>query len=191
MADLIVTVALIGWGLITFGAVTHIWHYDNLRRLLAMHVAKPDAAAAMLVATETAVAMAIPVGMFGSSTFRVTGSATGVVLGVAFTVWIARLLITGSDLPCACSFSDAPTTIWSLARAACVIASGLPLLVSGAHIAALDAAETFTAHAVGLAVAGAIYTLPEAVSWPRASTALLARAEAHSRDTMSATSPSR
>jgi hypothetical protein len=94
--------------------------------------------------------------------------------------WIARLLLTGSDLPCACSFSQAPTSLWSFARSVCVGLVGLFGLVTfpDAHDTA-GLSERVAILVVGWAVAAAIFVLPEAITWPPASKALLARVDAH------------
>lgn len=168
-------VGAIGWGLITVGAFTHLWHHVRLRELLAMHVSNARLAAAVLVLLEAALAGVLAAGVLTDASWLPVPGVVGGALGLAFTGWIARLLLTHSSLPCACSFSAAPTSGWSLLRAAAVIATaglawagdGLPL---GDRIAALI---------VGLAFATALYVLPESLAWPTAAQAQLARLDSH------------
>ncbi len=165
----------IGWGLLTFGAITHVWHHARLRELLALHVDREVALALALTAAEVGFAVAIPVLVLADSGALVfTAGAAGLMAG-GFIVWIARLLTSGSELPCACSFAETPTTVWSLARAA---ATALVTLLA---LAALpDRIEaSISTMAVGLAVGGVVFVLPEALAWPAASKAMLARIDAH------------
>jgi len=169
--------AAVGWGLLACGATTHLWHQERLRELMAMHFDHERVPAAALTATEGLLAISIPVALLLNQTslLRVLAVA-GLVLAVGFATWIARLLVTGSDLPCACSFSSAPTSVWSLARACAV---GL-VAIFGIELSTTPTApEHIATLAVGWAVASAIFVLPEAVSWPEPSRALLARVDAH------------
>ena len=94
------------------------------------------------------------------------------VLAIGFMAWIARLLLTKSDLPCACSFSEGPTSIWSFARSVCVGLVGVFTLVAGPdQLDATTLGERVAILAVGCAVASAIFVLPEAITWPPASKA--------------------
>lgn len=167
----------IGWGLLAFGSITHVWHHRRLRALLAMHLDHERTPAVLLIAVEVLLSIAIPVAfVFDHDVLRwLSVGAGGLALG--FVVWIARLLVTGSDLPCACSFSEAPTSPWSLARALCVTLVLLFAAVGGDSSATTS--EQIATLAVGWAVAGAIFVVPEALTWPSASRALLTRVDAH------------
>lgn len=172
-----VVLGAIGWGLIAIGAVTHVWHHDRLRDLLGRHLDADRPAAAALVTIELAITAGILVGIIVDAPWLPIIALLGTALAVGFVVWIGRLLITGSELPCACSFSSAPTSIWSLARALAV----LPVVaLTVADIGSLDIADRGAAMAVGLAAASSIYVLPEALGWPEFSQAQLSRLDSHS-----------
>lgn len=168
----------IGWGLLACGAVTHIWHHGRLRQLLAMHLDHERVPAVALTTIEAALALAIPLAVLADLDWLRWLAVAALVLALGFAGWIARLLATGSDLPCACSFSEAPTSRWSLARALCVALVGAYVFVDPATGDA-DTALQIATLVVGWAVAAAIFVLPEAISWPPASRALLLRVEAH------------
>lgn len=166
----------VGWGLLACGAASHLVHYARFRELLALHLDHEKLPAMAIVASELFLVVAIPVGLFlGAGWLTPLAIAAG-LLGLGFVVWIARLLLQDSVLPCACSFSAAPTSQWSLLRASCVL-----LVVSYAFVAtdAPSASATSIATlAVGLAVAAAIFVMPEALGWPPASKALMQRVDA-------------
>ena len=168
----------IGWGLLVFGAITHTWHHRQLRKLLAMHLDHERIPALALTMIEAGLAVAIAIAFLGDFAALTWFALAALVLASGFIVWIARLLLSNSELPCACSFSEAPTTVWSLARAVCVALVGLLVFANGAS-GELDSAERVATLAVGWAVASAIFVLPEALSWPEASRAILARVDAH------------
>ena len=164
-----------GWGLITVGAITHVWHHDRLRRLLALHLPFERGAAGALAGTEVALGIGLFVAVLTEAWWLGTLAACGLLVGLGFTAWIARLLLTGSTLPCACSFSDAPTTAWSLVRAIAVTSVGLLGFVDDT----LTGGEVLAGFAVGLAAAAALYVLPESLAWPQATRAQLARLDSH------------
>ena len=168
----------IGWGLLACGAITHVWHHGRLRELVAMHLDHERPVALAITAAELLLAIAIPLLAIAESELLQAAALAATLLAVGFFVWIARLLATGSDLPCACSFSAAPTSIWSLLRAACVGLVVLLVLNAGTNEAftRVDHLATFV---VGWAIAAAIFVLPEALGWPESSRALMARVEAH------------
>ncbi len=174
----------IGWGLIAVGAVTHLWHHDRLRDLLGRHLDADRAGAAALVSAEVLLTVAIAVGVIIDASWLLVVALAGAGLGFGFIAWIARLLVTGSELPCACSFSSAPTSLWSLARAIVVITVAL---LAFADVGALTAPERVAALAVGLGAAAAIYVLPEALGWPEFSRAQLARLDSHAPTRRTAT----
>ena len=169
----------IGWGLLACGSITHIWHHRRLQDLLAMHFDNERPFAFALTAVEVALTIALPIAFITNHQSLGWLALAASVLALGFMVWIARLLITGSDLPCACSFSDTPTTIWSFARSLCVGLVACFALVTTAAIDGAGAAEQVATLAVGWGVAAAIFVLPEAVTWPTASKALMARVDAH------------
>ena len=179
----------IGWGLLACGSITHIWHHRQLRRLLGMHLDHERVPAAALTAVETALTVAIAVAFLTGHSSLPWLALAGMALAAGFIVWIARLLLTESDLPCACSFSEAPTSVWSFARSLCVALVGCLALVNTAWIDAgfissasppdWDTGSRVAVLLVGWALASTIFVLPEALTWPDASKALLARVDAH------------
>jgi len=167
----------VGWGLLAIGAVTHVWHHERLRTLLALHLDKERVPAAALTVSEVALVVAIAWQLLTNGSALPFFAIAAGVLAAGFMVWIGRLLVTGSQLPCACSFSEAPTTIWSLARSVCV---GLIALLAFSDTGGDAATSTLAATmAVGAALASAIFVTPEALTWPAASRALMARVDAH------------
>lgn len=169
----------IGWGLFAVGAITHLFDLDRLRELLTVHVRQPRPLALLLVGGEALIALGLLVGLVLANRFVLVifGIAAGLV-GVAFTAWVGRLLATGSDLPCACSFSAAPTSWWSLLRAAGVITS-----VALVGATADGGAELVAALVTGAAVAVALYVLPDALAWPQFGRDMMERIEAHANST--------
>lgn len=164
----------IGWGLLAIGAITHVWHHERLRELLALHLDHERVPAALLTCAEVGLAVLLPVAYAVDAIPVLPVVAAASVLAVGFCFWIARLLLARSDLPCACSFSSAPTSLWSLARAVAAL-SVLGLAAGSSASTAL----TIATFAVGMAAAGAIFVLPDALAWPTASRAQLTRAQAH------------
>jgi len=174
---MIIVLGAIGWGLIAIGAVTHVWHHDRLRDLLGRHLDADRAAAAALVSAEVIITLGIAIAIMLDAPWLPILAIVGTALGVGFVAWIGRLLATGSELPCACSFSSAPTSGWSLARALAVI----PIVaLAVADIDSVAVADRLAALAVGLAAAASIYVLPEALGWPEFSQAQLSRLDSHS-----------
>lgn len=167
----------VGWGLLACGAITHVWHHRRLRQLIGMHLDHERVPAIGLTTLECMLAVALPITLLTDHDALRWVALGSLVLALGFVAWIARLLATGSELPCACSFSESPTTGWSLARSCCVALVGLYLLVD-ADPAAASSTRVATL-AVGWALGSAIFVTPEAISWPRASRALLARVDAH------------
>jgi len=165
----------VAWGLIVFAAAGHIWHQNRLMQLLAVYTDHERPAAVALVIIEVLVAVAVPASLFVSDIALAATAIVLALLGIAFTAWIARLLATGSDRPCACSFSTGPTSPWSLLRSLLLI-GGLGLLTTSE----VSGAEIIATLAVGLAIASAIFVLPESLTWPEASRAQLARMQSHS-----------
>lgn len=165
----------IGWGLLACGAASHVVHHRRFRELLALHVDRERIPALAIVAGELALVVAIPVALFTGASVLTPLAIAATVLGLGFVAWITRLLLQGSTLPCACSFSAAPTSRWSLARATCVLlVAGYVFTSSHADVST----QTVATLVVGLAVAAAIFVVPEAVGWPPASKALMQRVEA-------------
>lgn len=166
-------IGAIGWGLLAWGASSHLTHPKVLADQLGAHMTNPRPAALALIAAEAALAAAIPIAaLTGRSALMPLAVAAG-MLGVGFTFWVLRLLSSGSTLPCACSFSAHPPTRWSLVRALAVVG------VAGFAVPrpSGSAAEMVLTLVVGLAVGGAIYVLPEALQWPPALRAQMARFE--------------
>ncbi|MEM7092880.1 MAG: MauE/DoxX family redox-associated membrane protein [Actinomycetota bacterium] len=176
MSDALVVIGAIGWGLLALGGITHLWHFDRLRELIAMHVDRDLAAATALVAMETGLAVALAIAALTDAGWLPVIAATAGLVGLGFTAWIARLLATDSDLPCACSFSVGPTSRWSLVRALSIVAT---VALAWAPWDQVNRPDVVVAAAVGAAVAGALFVLPEALSWPPAARGHLARLDAH------------
>lgn len=174
---MILLVGGIGWGLLTIGAITHIWHQTRLRELLVAHTDHERAAAAALTAVEVGLAISLPIALASRGVALAVLSVAATVVGLGFVAWIARLLASGSSLPCACSFSSGPTSRWSLARAGAIVATGA-LAFSDQH----SSSVTITTLATALAVAAALFVVPEAMQWPAATRAQLARLDAYAPD---------
>lgn len=171
--------ASVGWGLLAIGAITHIWHHGRLRYLIGMHIDHERVPALALTGVEAVLAIGIPVAWIAGWRALTIFALVGGIVGFVFVLWIARLLFSNSELPCACSFSEAPTTGWSLARAGMVPLVVLFGLVPDVGVENVATAEALTTLIVGLALASAIFVLPEAISWPDASRALMARVDAY------------
>jgi len=167
----------VGWGLLATAAVTHLWHHRRLRELLAMHLDHERIPAAALVAAELLLVIGLAATWLADHPARTPLGHTAVLVAAVFMAWILRLLTSGSELPCACSFSAAPTSWWSFARAACVALAGFIALAPASP--EQDHATIIATLAVGWALAAALYVLPEALGWPGASQALLTRVDAH------------
>lgn len=169
----------VGWGLLACGAASHLVHHARFRELLALHLDRERVPALMLALCEVSLVVAIPIALFANSRWLTLLAAGAALLGLGFVAWIARLLVKGSTLPCACSFSQAPTSGWSLARASGVllVAGYLFSSTSGGTPAADSTLQVATLF-VGLAIASALFVLPEALGWPPASKAVMKRVEA-------------
>ena len=115
-----ILVAAVGWGLIATGALSHVWHHRRLRALLGRHFEADRPMAFALTVVEVALAVGIPLALLTGSGLLSAFSVAGGGLALGFAVWVGRLLSSGSDLPCACSFSEAPPNRWSLLRAIAV-----------------------------------------------------------------------
>ncbi len=166
----------IGWGLIAIGAITHVWHHERLRDLVGRHLDADRSAALALVVAEVTITAAVALGVLLDGSWLPLAAIGGGLLAIGFVIWIARLLATGSELPCACSFSAAPTSVWSLARAMAVLSISL---LWATDPASATVGDRVVALAVGLALAGAIYVLPESLGWPDYARAQLARLDSH------------
>ena len=153
-----------GWGLFTVGAVTHLLDLERLTFLLSSHTVRfAGIAARLLVAVETSLAVAMPVGFFAfGQTLASVVAAAGALLAIGFTVWVLRLIVTKSALPCACSFSSAPPTPWSLARSAATALIGFFALADPGTWSN-DLATLLVGGAIGVV----IFVAPDAVVWPQ------------------------
>ena len=155
-----------GWGLFIIGALVHVRHRRRLADLLVLHTRHADALAPVVVALELVISIGLVVTWtIGFRAGTVVLALAGLAIGLGFVGWVSRLLLSDSDLPCACSFSSAPTTIWSLVRSAATLLVGLAALAPDR--AAQPGAEFAATLLAGLAVAAAIYVLPESLSWHR------------------------
>lgn len=181
VTELLVAVALVGWSLLSVGAASHLRHFESLVDQLGNHVAldRPRSVrlsrsrllARVLLLTEAAAALAVPIVLaFGSPSLRTGVGIIGGLIGAAFTTWIGRLLLVGSDLPCACSSSDRPASVWSLVRSIPVMG-----MVAMAFLGSRELPPNWLALAlVALAVGQALYVLPDAMSWPDFSRRMIA-----------------
>lgn len=159
---MILLLSSIGWGLFAAGAITHAVHASRLSELLGLHFARAATLAPALIAVEAVIALGLPLAFFAELSAMVAAIAIlAFVVAAAFTLWVTRLLLTDSDLPCACSFSSAPTSQWSVVRSAgCLFAALFPLATS------VSAAQDIATLLTGGAIALAIFVLPDALSWP-------------------------
>lgn len=159
---MILLLSSIGWGLFAAGAITHALHATRLRELLGLHFARAGTLAPALIAVEAVIAVGLPIAYFaGQAAAIIAIAAIAFVFAIAFTAWVVRLLLTDSELPCACSFSSAPTTHWSVLRSAgCLFTALFPLAVTAS--VGQDIATMLT----GAAIAVALFVLPDAMSWP-------------------------
>lgn len=165
MDSLILALGVAGWGLFLIGAISHLSHFERLIDLLVLHFRSPRPAAIALVAAEVAIAALIPMGLLlGLQPIVRLTALAGAVVGAAFAAWVLRLFLSDSTLPCACSFSSAPTTLWSVIRATGTVAIGLL-----AFVADQPTTLVLTALAVGAAAGTAGFVLPDALSWPEES----------------------
>lgn len=168
-------VGTISWGLIGVGAAAHLRHPGHLADLLRVHTQHAAAAARVLTGVETAIAVAVVVGLIGGvSAALQTAAIAGAALGVGFTAWVLRLYLSDSDLPCACSWSTAPTSAWSVARAVAVVPVGLLVFVGEP-----GGAQAAASLVIGAAAGTIAFLVPEALAWPEESIRLrdLARSE--------------
>lgn len=175
---MILLAVTIGWGLVAFSLIGHLWHHDRLRLLLSRHIDNDRGGAAALTALEIAVVIAVPVSL-ATGRYATPIAIAGLLLAVGFGAWVLRLVLSDSTLPCACSYSDAPPSWWSVARAVLVGLIGLIVISEPAESSSLTVA-TFV---VGAAVGAALFLLPDAMSWPTTSRAALARLDAHAPTT--------
>jgi len=159
---MILLLSSIGWGLFAAGAITHAVHATRLSELLGLHFAGARRLAPVLIAVEALIAITLPIAYFADlGVLLALAAAVAFVVAAAFTAWVTRLLLTDSQLPCACSFSSAPTSQWSVIRSAgCLFAALFPLATSAST--GIGIATLLT----GGAVAVAVFVLPDAMSWP-------------------------
>lgn len=163
---MILLLGAIGWGLFVAGAGTHLMHRSRLEELLRSHVRAARPASMFVVAFESLLAIALPLTFFAGWVSARQGLAVAAVLaGVGFTLWVSRLVVSKSSLPCACSFSSAPPTWWSVLRSAATMLAGLFVLNGVAatdRALSNDVATLLTGAALGVA----LYVLPDALTWP-------------------------
>lgn len=159
---MIVLLSAVGWGLFTVGAVTHAIHWDRLVHLLRGHVGRPVRLARLLVGLEAALAVTLPVTyLAGIGSAVIAAAVVAGLVAAGFTIFVMRLLLHGSELPCACSFSAGPTTGWSLMRSAATLTAALI-----AFAPEPDGSSTVATLLVGAALGAVIFVLPDALSWP-------------------------
>ena len=158
-------VGAVGWSLFAFGALVHIWHYDRFGDLVSLHFHRSRPLALGVVGAEALLALVIPVAFAtGLSALLMAACVLAAALGAGFAAWVGRLVLSGSQLPCACSYSAEPASPWSLAR------SLATLLVLAFAFAPHSGAATDTATiAVGAALGVALFVVPDALAWPAAS----------------------
>jgi len=176
---MILLLGSIGWGLFAAGALSHGTHLDRLETLLQSHTERSRAASRLLVATEISLAVAFPLAVLAVPALLSVVAVVGFVLALGFTAWVLRLKLTGSALPCACSFASTPTTWASVGRAGATMSIGVAAFATP-DVLGNDLATLVT----GAAAALALYLLPDALAWPQFSTAMKQYAEAHPGPTM-------
>lgn len=152
----------IGWGLVATGTLGHLRHPEQLTEALRVHTTHARIAGRLLIGAELVITVVVAAALIADSTpLLAIAALAGAVLGLGFTAWVLRLLLSNSDLPCACSFSSAPTSGWSVVRAGAVVSIGLLALGSTA-----TTAETLAALVVGAAMGLALFLVPDALAWP-------------------------
>jgi len=176
---MILLLGSIGWGLFLAGALSHLTHLDRLEELLGPHTQHSRAASRLLAGAETTLALAFPVGVLLASALLTFAAVAGFVLATGFTLWVLRLKLSGSTLPCACSFAATPTTWKAVARAAATMLIGAALFASPTGVT--DDLPTLL---TGAAAAMAVYLLPDALTWPEFSFAMKQYADRHPGPTM-------
>ena len=158
-------VGSVGWSLFAFGALTHIVHHRRFLNLISLHLRHARPVAFGVVLAESALAIIIPVAWATDMTALLAAACiAAALLGAAFAVWVGRLVLSGSQLPCACSYSSAPASPASLARSL-----GTLLVLAFAFAEHAGAATNLATVAVGAATGVAIFALPDAIAWPSAS----------------------
>lgn len=165
---MILLLGAVGWSLFAFGALVHIWHHRRFRDLVSLHFRHSEQLALAVVVAEALLALVIPVAFgLGVDSLLLAACGLAAVLGGGFSIWVGRLVLSGSQLPCACSFSAEPASGWSFLR------SLGTLLVLGFVFADHSGAATDLATiAAGTAIGSALFTLPDALAWPATSVAL-------------------
>ena len=154
----------VGWSMFAFGAAFHIWHYGRFEDLISLHFRRARALSRGLVLAEALLAVVIPIAFgFGLSNLLLAASLLAALLGAGFTIWVGRLLATRSPLPCACSYSPQPASMWSLLRSA-----GTLLVLAFPLADYAGSTENLATIAVGAAIGLALFVLPDTLAWPAA-----------------------
>ena len=154
-----------GWSLFAFAALVHIVHHRRFQNLVSLHIHHSRSVARGVILAETILAVVIPVA-YGLGLTALLGAACilAALLGGGFALWVGRLVLSGSQLPCACSYSAEPASPASLARSLGTLA-----VVAFAFADHSGAATDLATIAVGAALGVACFTLPDALSWPASS----------------------
>jgi hypothetical protein len=162
---MILLLGAIGWSLFAFGAIVHVMHFGRFKELMSLHFRHAASIALGVILLEATLAAAIPVAFAAGQTAVLTVACMlAGVLGAAFAAWVGRLLVTGSHLPCACSFSAEPASIWSLFRSLATL-----LVIAFAFADHAGAATNLATILAGGALGIAVFTLPDALAWPASS----------------------
>lgn len=167
-------VAVVAWGTLATATWAHGRSPRRFAELLEMHFGAEDRArrgAQVAIAIEAMITLGALVGYVASLRAVLVASAVaGFVLGVCYVGWVARLVISDSGLPCACSFSSAPPTWWSVARAG--VLCGFGAFIWAPPLAEVGGPESVGVFVAGLALGTVVYAFPEAVAWPASAVAL-------------------
>lgn len=163
-----IVVAAVAWGTLATAAWAHGRAPNRFTDLLSVHFVHRDRAslvARLVIAIEVLLSVGAVVGYFAQlrAVLFMVGLA-GALVGAGYTAWVTMLVVDKSGLPCACSFSSAPPTWWSVARAVVICGFGAFIAAPGLPVVGVSTAAALFVAAAGLGTA--IYTLPEAMSWP-------------------------
>lgn len=177
LAEIALTAAALGWGLLSFGLVAHLLDLSRLRQLLQLHTNRANLGTVGLVLLESLVLAAIGVSWATKADLLVPASIAGLMLGLCFATWVAWLVLADIGRPCACSYSDQPPNFWSVIRSSGVCLVGLGALeLPGPTLAIMPQI------AGSLALAAGVYVLPEILKWPAASVASFAQIRDYGSD---------
>jgi hypothetical protein len=154
-----------GWSLFAFAALVHLVHYRRFQNLVSLHLRHSRSVTLGVVLAEAILAIVIPIAYgLGLTALLVAACLLAALLGGGFALWVGRLVLSGSQLTCACSYSAEPAAPASLARSLGTLA-----VLAFAFADHSGVATDLATIAVGAAVGVACFTLPDALTWPASS----------------------